>query len=365
MKYLPCLILALLFLNACNSTRYITIDIREPASITFEPEIKKIIVVDNGASSSDSDDSDTTEGQSIISPDSVKSILLKHLVQFMNEEKFFDSVALYPKKMNVSGDPNRERPLSRYRIRSICKETDADALLSLDLFAVQAQIESENIGYFNNYRLLSALLGSIMRVYTSDAKKYNPTIAHLDSLFREEHSDWNMTSRNVPLINDLVTELAVIGADKLTGRFIPSWKSQERIYYTNGSSEMKKAEELLKAGKWQEAAEIWSTLSEKEGNKKEKARLASNIALANECLDNIENANRWIDLGVEMLKENDKSTLAREIVKYKAILVSRSTKLSKLYEQLGLTPVEDISIDYDDPAEDDELQIDIDEYNRR
>ncbi len=134
-----------------------------------------------------------------------------------------------------------------------------------------------------------------MRVYALDGSQLSPPVAHLDSLFMDGLTDWSRLTNSIPEINKLVTDVSIKAADDVTSIFVPSWKTQDRWFYSDNSKEQKEAILLVKNGKWQEAAEIWGELFEKETNRKKKIRLASNIALANESLDDVDNALNWIN----------------------------------------------------------------------
>lgn len=347
MKHISLFIIIILMLSACGtSTNLLTISVRNPAAITFPPEVTNVIIVDNAppykedhSHDEDHDNKSKVEKTKIMEGDSAKTLLLKSMLQFMNEESYFNKVDLYPYKTNNNTD-GKVNALSKRKVQSICIEKNADALISLDLFTISAQIETEDIGYFSNYSILATKLGLLVRAYGDDGNIYGKPIVLLDSLFREEASDWSKLKDNIPEINSLITEMSVVGADKLTSKFIPSWQVQDRWYYSNKSSQMKEADKLVKQTKWKEAADIWNNLYEKEKNTNKKIRLAFNIALANEYLDNVENAQIWINKAYEMLPDkSNNSDLSLQVVQYKKILDKRGNIMPVLYEQLGIEEI--------------------------
>ena len=127
-------------------------------------------------------------------------------------------------------------------------------------------------------------------------------------------------------------------ADAVTSSIVPSWKTDNRWYYSDSSKGMREATKMVLAGKWQEAADIWSELYDKEKNTNKKIRLASNIALANENLDDIENALAWINIAYDLLPQKSKSDLASQVFFYKETLTKRNLDKNKLYKQLGIDP---------------------------
>ncbi len=344
MKYIFTLI-SLIAFASCATTNYLTIEIKEAASVTFPNDVKNVLIVDNTVLDKDAENSQEDSKLVIMSNDSAKSITLNSLKQFMNEEKYFDKVEIYPQRINNYGSVGETRPLNPSKVRSLCQNNKADAIISLDLHLVSAGVESENVYFFNDYRLLSAHIGSILRVYGANGTTIAPPVLYMDSLFLEASENWSLKKSNLNELNGLIAEISVKAADNLTGAFIPSWKTQERWFFSDSSSEMKEAAKYVAEGKWEAAADIWSALYDKESNKNKKMKLASNLALANECLDDIDNALAWITSAYDNISQNSKSELSLLIIKYGDILNNREKNKSKLYEQLGLEIIEDTPTD--------------------
>lgn len=344
MKYIYPLVILIIILSSCGtSTNLLTISVRNPASITFPPEVTSIVIVDNSPPFKEDDDHGHNDKSkagelTILTGDSSRTLLLKSLQQFMGEESYFNKVQLYPYKTNNSA-AETVVPLSKRKVQAICIEKGADALIALDLFTISAQIETENTGYFSNYSILGTKLGLLVRAYSNVGNQYGEPIILLDSLFREESTDWSRLKSNVPEINSLITEMSVVGADKLTGKFIPSWQTQDRWYYSNSSSKMKEADKLVRQSKWKEAADIWNSLYQQEKNTKKKIRLAFNIALANEYLDDTENALSWIKSAYNLLPQKREDDLSLQVMKYKKILEKRENTMPVLYKQLGIEEI--------------------------
>ncbi len=141
MKHIICFLSAIFILSSCASPFYmIPIDTLEPAIVTFSPEVNNVLIVDNSPTVAEEDDADDNKsGQSVISLDSARTILLGSLVQFMNEEQYFNKVDLYPYKTNNSKILKDLNPLSKRKVQAICREQKADVLISLDLFVVSAR----------------------------------------------------------------------------------------------------------------------------------------------------------------------------------------------------------------------------------
>lgn len=344
MKYiLYTIVFALITASCAPTASLVSIDVLEPARISFPPEVVNVMIVDNSPSQAEEAlivNGEANANIDFISTDSVKAIMLRAMSQFMNEEEYFGEVNLYER--NTNGDNSTEmKPLTARKVQSIAREGNADMLIVLDLFSTSATSEYVNTEYFEGFNLFTAKIGAILRTYDDAGEPLSPPILHLDSLYRESSTTWVNRSNSIEQMNGLIYDIAIQSADKLARTFIPSWKTYGRVLYSGGSKQHKEAAALVKEGKWAEAAEIWTSLYNTEKNRNKRIQLASNIALANEYTDNIEDAVRWINEAYNALPENSKSPLAFEVFQYRIELIERQASIPELYKQMGIPTEED------------------------
>ena len=336
------IISALLF-GSCATTNFLSIDVMTPAAISFPPEVVNLVVLDNtGNQPADENhitvDFDGRIAKSAVSNDSVKKVFKEAFVQFMNEDKYFNKVELYPWATRTDSDYNRVALLMTGEIEDICKATDADALVSIDMFVTASNMElGKGAGPFSmGFNELKGIVGISGRIYNKSGRMLARPIAQIDSVF------WNNIDNYIPHREDALLELALISAERFTKGFIPYWDKRERWYFSDNTSSMKNGAKLAKGGYWKDAALVWGEAYEKENNTTRKIKLASNIALANECLDDIENASNWIDIAFDLLPEKDGRELAIMVFSYKKQLDLRKSNISKLKDQLGNDEIESI-----------------------
>ena len=119
--------------------------------------------------------------------------------------------------------------------------------------------------------------------------------------------------------------------------FVPFWASEDRWFYTNISSDWKRATAYAMGEKWDAAANIWQSLFDSTTNKKRKAHLASNLALWYEIAGNfakaIEHAATAFSIFQEITNEDDQQYQKQKI--YLELLIKRLENDHKLSEQLG------------------------------
>jgi len=333
MRYFIATIVLALLLGSCISTKFVMVEIREPARVSFPPHVVNVVVVDNSYLPERQLDS-TEIAMGMIATDSARILLTKSLAEYMEEEKFFNEVIYYPHfrqeydSLYVS--------LSRSEIIDISNRANADAVISVDGSLLYGTLI--NFAELPEYYQLSISTAVNAKVFTSDGTLLAPPVIFSDTLY------WNGIApgekgpayiERLPTVEDAMKEAAILTADRLTNIFIPYWSKEERWYYSDSSSEMKKASEYAQQYKWAEAASAWGNLYEKEEKPVKRARLAFNIALANECMNDIDNALIWNKTATEILAEVKHTDFHKHVQEQQKILTDRKKQQLKLQEQYG------------------------------
>lgn len=313
---------------SCNTVNIVSIDVRKPASISFDKDIKNVVIVDNTPVNEDSIYIEIDRAlvyNTEIPMDSSKISFFNAFTQFMNDEHFFDSIGLYTTNNQVITDVNT---LNNEQINEIVKDTEADAIIAINQLYLAGKLENQS--YYVPYSLLELKSGVIFNIYANDGTMIYPVNLQSDSLF------WTNSEESLPTIQKAGNEIAITAADNLTKKFIPYWETQERFLYNDNSKEMKQASKLFNNNEWKEAAKVWGKVYYDDKSKVNKQiRAAANIALANEYLDDIENALVWISIADNLLLESDKNkSLTEQITYYKKILEYRLYESSKVKKQL-------------------------------
>lgn len=318
-------ILLFFVLSSCVSTNYLSIDIREPALITFPSEIENITILNNIPDDSDSTIANDTT-YTIISSDSTNLLLTDLLTEYIKGEDYFGNVSGYDKNQ-----PKNGANLSEKEIINICKETQSDALISIN----SANFTGKQTFFTDDPGFQTIEIGSevMLMIYKANGEFMRPTINFADTFYWEGYALDQINYRTLPTPDEAMVETVKLTADVLTQQLVPHWQTQNRWYYSDHSSQMKQAAKFVKENKWENAREIWSQLFEKEGKITRKIRLASNIALAYECMDNVTKAYEWNKIAIKLLSENNNATLNDEIILYKVLLERRTKQKKKLDEQ--------------------------------
>lgn len=322
---------------SCTSMRYVSFEIKEPALITLGSDIKKIILVDNTFTSGNNNSAiqiNSRDSLSTIIIDTVNYTLKSSFVKYMNEEKVFDTVEIYPYYprplyLYSEATSQSELPLTQDQIFEIYERTESDALLSFDLINIRLHPHD-----LQPYGAAAAYIEATMRVYSYDENIIGIPIKLKQSF--NVNVDLYYTDSIIPRLKSIFAEESRWIADSFVDYFIPKWVLQERIYYTKAKAPSHDIFTLADKEKWSRTAILWENMYKKEKNLKKKAKWASNTALFHEYADDIETALKWINIAYDLFPSNAKSDLANQIREYRSILTRRVKDAPLLRKQLRI-----------------------------
>jgi len=333
-----------LILASCSSVRFISIEVQKPAKVILGSNIRDIAFVNNSVTQPEDVGhwkivKKETEPVNVPS-DSLNIMLNQALAQFLEEDGSFNRVAVYDKPLRKDKDFLMETALDSAVIQNIGMQTGADAILSLDKIILITTHETIQFKDKLQPWALCIAIGIKYNVYSTATNRRIRGITYNDSIcWKGTLIGSNLYSEDIPTYKKAFEHTIIRAADKISKSLSSSWNRSERWYYTDGSTAMNKASVKASGYKWREAATIWGNLYETEKKERKKGKLASNIALANEMLDDIENAVTWIDLALghfnnaDKRKEGEDSKLAKM---FKKELERRLADFAKLNTQFGV-----------------------------
>lgn len=333
-------------LTGCAGIKTLTIQTQEPAQVILPSTIKNLLVVDNVVSQPD-DIGHTKKklGRSqpekvSVKTDSLSIIYTEALTQFLNEEGFFEMVMLHNKPLRNDSEYWNEKGITPEKMQELKNATGADAIVSLDKLLVASDWEDLFMQEGYPYAKVDTKISSTIRVYLPTLEGQIPTVHYTDSLYWEgfDISEDGLAYAEfvVPHAESALKELAVYAANKMTLVLTPHWITQERWYYTLPSSSVRQATAFAEQANWLEAIEKWQTFYNSTKNKTDKAKIASNIALGYEMLDDIETAHEWVLISEKLFNESTSpsSLERRRIAIYKTELERRLDNSNKLNMQI-------------------------------
>jgi hypothetical protein len=301
---------------SCSSSYQLSIEVLEPASVTLPLQIKRVLVVNNTVGQPNHVGIARIYEEKMIENyeldlDSVSWITVEMLTSRIGKSNFFDNVSFYRKWLRNDTEWMTGIPLSPEIREEIFDIQGFDAIISIDrlLFRLEEEVknvlpESNNyLSVFVDNQLEGALTGSVY-LYNRETPLSSFTIT--DSLFHKVHLQADSSSVFKELPESLIDNLAYALSKKLAQHIIPSWRNQERILYTGSNSRMREAFSYTKTGKWDTAEFLWLSEFDKETKNRNKAQIASNIAVANEMQDKLEVALRWAEKAKEYTADHSK-----------------------------------------------------------
>lgn len=328
MKKLLFAIFLINLLSSCSTVKFIDIDVCKPAPITFKQGTKKVLIVDNSFKTTYFQNISHSEGilnLTNILIDSIRPSLLNNISLFMNEDRIFDSIEIYPFYPKPiyhyqENDSLSDLPLTKEEIRGICQKTGSDALVSLDLIAPFIKNKTRKSVNIESY--------TYSRVYTSDGSSLSAPLLHASSLFFPINS--------LDSLGSIANQIAINHADMIASSVSPTWEIQERVLFREDSKETSATKHLIETNMWKEAYAVWDKLFKEEKNKRKRLRYIVNMTVASEFMDDIVLAQNLINSAYMQLSESDKSQLAEHIRYYRGIIRERVANAPKLQEQLHI-----------------------------
>lgn len=263
---------------------------------------------------------------------------VKTVSYILNESDLFSEVLLFGDTLRKDKEWFKTKTIPEETINDICIDADADIVLSIDrmLFSFAQTLSS---AAYNTNSVTTLCQGSITcSIYMYEKEKKITSFVLSDTILEKnifEDLDSMFIYKEVPEAFLLAMTLNL--GNKLAEQFIPQWKNSERLIFTNQNSRMKEALAFAKANKWGEALQDWINLfdNESDADKRTKARLAQNIALAYEMQDLFDESLIWLEKSTNLYSQIDQGKNKEEIAEV-------TKYLSELKERIQMNNILDI-----------------------
>ncbi|MDR2086688.1 MAG: DUF6340 family protein [Dysgonamonadaceae bacterium] len=316
----------LLTVTACSGIYPLAIEVLEPAPTALPGKVDHIIVVNNTAPQPNDIGvrriyNDTLVSNYALDLDSMSLITVEALCTTIEAAHFFDNISLYRHPVRKDKEWMTGIPLPETFKDELFDVYDFDAVISIDrlLFALEEEVKTNAIELSGNYlsvfvsnKVKAALLCTI---YPSEKREPGISFALSDSIVDKNTLVTNALTFLKTLPESLIEELAYRMGEKIASRILPVWTTQERIIYTGSHSRMKEAFSYSRRGKWEQAESLWLDLFDRESRNTGKAKLANNIAIANEMQDKLATAQHWAEKAKEYFPaDTEEKTWANEYV---------------------------------------------------
>ncbi|GHT14557.1 hypothetical protein FACS189432_05590 [Bacteroidia bacterium] len=322
-------ILFIIFLTifiSCQSVRRFEIEIQEPATITLPVSAQNILILNNAVpQSADLGIELKWNGRPVeqkpkLTLDSTLWWTIFSLSDKLKESDFLDEIFIYRDSIRTNKDWMVITPLPKEIQDEFYEREDYDALITIDrlLYVIDedvkgaASVQSISEKWLTVDAKANAILTCSIYLYGNEKPFKSFTIS--DSLLIKSP----VYSDSVGIFNYLqeyfVNNLALTLGEKAASYIVPTWKTVERIIHTDYQARMKEAYSYSQAQKWEKAESLWETEYEKKNKSVEKAKIALNLAVANEMQDKFESAISWANKAEQhFLEDRNSSQYAEEI----------------------------------------------------
>jgi len=304
--YTLCILLALL-VSSCVSIDLVSIDYLQPAKVIFPPEIKTVGIVNNIIARKEksvinkTDQSQSTE--SVFQGDG--KTVTESFAKSIAEANYFDKVIICDSALRGNDlFPREQQELSQEEIKQLTSDLGVDLIFSVEDITIKTK---EKMNFSNIFlSTIDAKVSPIVKGYVPSRSKPFITSAPEDSIFWEGYGITPEDAKNDLIKEDsLMKEASEFAGELPTKYFLPTWNSENRIYYTSGSVELRDGGVLVREGSWDDALKLW-LIANNRNNDKLKMRTAFNIALYYETHNDIDKAVEWGKKAFEIIanKEN-------------------------------------------------------------
>ena len=318
------LFLFLLICGSCSSVHRFSIDIQEPAAVTLPVSAQNVLILNNTVTQpKDYGIERTFDGQSIrsdypLSLDSMAWSAIDEIAAVFHESNFFKTVAVYRSPLRTDTEWLTRTELSPELQSDFYGTDNYDALLVINrlLFSIKENVKKIQTGAFTSEPLafvdmrIDGILTCSMYYYGRE--KPLTTFMVSDSLFAKSTTlnDSTTLFREIPeyVLGELSRQLGNQAAE----RFIPTWKTSERLFFTATGPRMQEAAGYAADHQWAKAESIWNIELGKKTNPAEQAKIAFNLAISNEMQDKFEPALEWAQKAKEYLKNANPKNDSRE-----------------------------------------------------
>ena len=319
------LFIILILFSSCSSIYRFSIEVQEPAAITLPVSAQNVLILNNAtAQPIDYGIERNFDGNPIptdypLSLDSMAWYAIEEISEVLGKSDFFNTVAVYNEQISENNEWLSITHLSPDQQREFYDMGNFNALLVIDrlLFSIQGNAKTikSDIPSYEPVAFIDIRADGIITCSMYTYGKENPvnTFNLRDSLIAKSmvYNDSTFLFKNIPeyLLNELSCNLGAQTAKT----FIPAWKKVDRYLFFSQNSRMREAVGYAANHRWANAESIWLTQFERNIKPVEKAKIAYNLAIANEMQDKFESALELVIKAKEFLKNVNTVEYYREI----------------------------------------------------
>ncbi len=285
--------------------RYTTLDVLRPAKVTFAPEVKNVLIVNN-AIIQPNDFGHKTElmrertKNVSVRTDSLSLFALASLTEELRNREFFTRVDLKEKTMNKSTDFFMVKELKHDSVQALCKRYKVDAVISLNRIKVTDRITEYYIESERKYLTeLNAVYETQWSIHLPNENKYTSATFNDTVFWDSESYQRKQAYERLPKREDALIDGALYVGQSTAKKLIPNWEKTDRYFFLTENKYMKQAMDSVYVKNWQSAMETWQKITKKGYSNALKAKATYNAGIAAEILGDIDKAIEFTSLALD------------------------------------------------------------------
>ncbi len=317
------------YIQACVTTTNVgilNIEVMKPSVFTFKQDSDNIAVFVRDRYQSDTLPRFTMRNyvaveDTLVSNRTLSKACAGQFASSAEQYHYFKSVHNFSDSLNNLFPEN----ISSEQMNTLHDSLGYSVFLFLDYFVLL----DNRVRYLetDNVHVVASVIWSIS--VKSDTNLY--VLNQNDTLF------WNSIDNPALFKNNarplMLENSARFMGESMAGKLTPSWNNVERMYYKSNNPEMLKAEKYMKAGDWNNAADVWKKeTANKNPNIAAKAKY--NLALACEMEGRPKTGINWLADSYNSYKVPNKEHQAN-CQRYINILALRKKEIELLSKQLN------------------------------
>jgi len=336
------LIISACLFSSCK-TASLSVNVLKPAQITVPSNIKTLAVVNRSLPGKGSHLGNIVEG--VLSGE---GLFVDREASGRTVNGVADALLSSPRfKITVpngidikgTGTSKFAEPLEWSKVKEICKEYSADALILLETFDSNVgrsmtskektkKKDDQTITYMEYTAHLDIGIEAGWRIYYQAKNKI------VDQNVFVDHMHWNgvglseeEAKRKLPISRLAIKDAGYFAGKQYAVRISPLWVWVSRSYYKKGNDDFVSAKFNVKAQEWDKAKELWMK-NINDPDIKIKGYAAYNLALEAEVQGDL-------DVALDWAKKSYSDFRNRKALSYSRVLQQRIYDQARLKEQMG------------------------------
>ena len=341
-------LLAVIILANCTKKTRISVRILEPGGITVPAHVKTIALINRSLPPNQANyqTSFATEG-------TIRDPRASHQVILGLANSLTTASPRYQVKVTnveLPGSPiegNLPEPMDTGTIGKICRDFNADAVVSLEDFGANAN--SSTSLRPTQQIMPNGMMATVMQYVATQTgyvkvgfRIYDRVTNSIDDQYFFPTSHWWTTSpygsegqamSNITTITDAINQTAYFAGQGYARRIAPVWSSEWRTFYKRSkNAQMGIASRMAMAGDWKGAMDLWTNNINKL-NRAKAGRAAFNLALGYEVMGDLDQAQQWCEKSYAVYRN-------KQAGYYAQLLKQRVLNMQKVQQQLQPTDVQ-------------------------